>query len=99
MLVHFWQTKQHCLEVKHQNLGKKIKVKLNVMEYKSKCCIFFMSSQTHETPHMMIILFHDSSRGKFLAGFLSRFSNKQQSMQFCFAEETVEKISSSMEIS
>lgn len=31
-----------------------------------------MSSQKHKIPYMELITFHDSSRGKFLAGFLKK---------------------------
>lgn len=54
MLVPFWQTKQHFLEVKSQNqyfkLGHKIKARVNVMEYKSKCCTFLWDHKNMKFP-------------------------------------------------
>lgn len=47
-----------------------------------------MSSQNHEIPHMELITFHDSSRGRFLLVSL----NKQQSVQSCFAGDHDKKI-------
>lgn len=44
MLVPFWQTEQHFLELKCQTqyfkVGQEIKARVKIIEYKSICCTF-----------------------------------------------------------